>query len=102
MSNEDDDLSEAEKSSKLFVGGLAWAATDDDLKTAFEPYGEIVEAVVVRYPDTGRSKGFGFVTYATIEEAEKAIKSLDGKEITGRAIKVSFARAKKREESATA
>lgn len=88
-----------EKGPKLFIGGLAWAATDDDLRSAFEPFGEIVEAVVVRYPDTGRSKGFGFVTFATAEEAEKALEELDGKEIVGRAIKVSFARAKKREEA---
>lgn len=80
---------------KLFIGGLAWAATDEDLRKAFEPFGEIREAVVVRYPDTGRSKGFGFVEYATTEEATAALEALDGKEIAERAIKVSYARAKK-------
>ena len=95
----DEDFVPAEPNQKLFIGGLAWAATDEDLKSAFAPFGEVVSASVVRYPDTGRSKGFGFVEYSTVEEATKAKEELDGKEIAGRAIKVDFARpAKKRED----
>lgn len=88
------DRTPAEPNPKLFVGGLAWAATDEDLKAAFAECGEVVTASVVRFPDTGRSKGFGFVEYASTEEAEAAKKELDGKEIAGRKIMIDFARPK--------
>ncbi len=90
--NKHEDFAPAKPNQKLFIGGLAWAATDEDLKKAFEPFGEVVAASVVRYPDTGRSKGFAFVEYATVEEAVKAKEEMDGKEIAERAIKVDFAR----------
>lgn len=77
---------------KLFVGGLAWAATDEDLEKAFAPFGELVSAKVVRFSDTGRSKGFGFVEYSSTAEAEAAKEGLDGKEVVGRPIKIDFAR----------
>lgn len=91
---EQDEQTPSEPNNKLFIGGLAWAATDEDLKEAFSPFGEIVSASVVRYPDTGRSKGFGFVEYTSVEEAEKAKSEMDGKEIAGREIKIDFARPK--------
>ena len=95
----DEDFAPAEPNQKLFIGGLAWAATDEDLQAAFSAFGEVVSASVVKYPDTGRSKGFGFVEYATVEDATKGKEGMDGKEIAGRAIKVDFARpARKREE----
>jgi nucleolin len=84
---------------RLFIGGLAWAATDEDLKEAFGSFGEVVSASVAKYPDTGRSKGFGFVEYSSTEEAEKAKDGMNGKELAGRPIKVDFARPRaKREE----
>lgn len=88
------DRTPAEPNPKLFVGGLAWAATDEDLRAAFAECGEVKEATVVKFPDSGRSKGFGFVEYATTEEAETAKKELDGKEIAGRKIMIDFARPK--------
>lgn len=88
------DRTPAEPNPKLFVGGLAWTATDEDLRSAFAECGEVKEATVVRFPDTGRSKGFGFVEYATTEEAEEAKKKLDGTEIAGRKIMIDFARPK--------
>lgn len=88
------DRTPAEPNPKLFVGGLAWGATDDDLKTAFAEFGEVVSASVVRFPDTGRSKGFGFVEFASTEEAESAKSGLDGKEIAGRKVMIDFARPK--------
>ncbi|MEI7792263.1 MAG: RNA-binding protein [Candidatus Berkelbacteria bacterium] len=91
----DRDETPAEPNQKLFIGGLAWAATDEDLQTAFGAFGEVVSASVVKYPDTGRSKGFAFVEFATVEEATAAKEGMDGKEIAGRAIKVDFARPKK-------
>lgn len=91
---DDRDETPAEPSSKLFIGSLSWGATDEDLKAAFEPYG-VVEAVVIRYQDTGRSKGFGFVELESVDAAQKALSEMDGKEVAGRPIKVSFARAKR-------
>jgi len=90
----DDKRDEApnEPNPRIFVGGLAWAATDEDLKEAFSAYGEVISANVVRYPDTGRSKGFAFVEFTSTEEAQKAKDEMSGKEIAGREIKIDFAR----------
>lgn len=79
-------------SKKLFVGGLAWATDSDGLSRAFEGYGELVEAVVVTDRETGRSRGFGFVTFADPAHADRAIEEMDGKEVDGRPIKVNEAR----------
>jgi len=73
---------------KLFFGGLAWATTDATLRAACERFGEVVEATVVMDRATGRSKGFGFVTFATEEAANRAKAELDGSMLDGRAIKV--------------
>jgi RNA recognition motif-containing protein len=78
-------------SSKLFVGGLAWATNNDGLRAAFEPFGEVTDAVVISDRDTGRSRGFGFVTFATAEEADSARVSMDGAEVDGRRIRVDSA-----------
>ena len=77
---------------KLFVGSLAFSATDDDLAQFFASCGTVVSAKVVIDRDTNRSKGFGFVEMSTDEEAKAAISQLDGKELNGRAINVSEAR----------
>ena len=50
--------------SKLFVGGLAWATSDESLRTHFEEFGEVTETKIITDRETGRSRGFGFVTYA--------------------------------------
>ena len=80
---------------KLFVGGLSWNLKDEDLKTAFAEMGEVVEAVIIMDRDTGKSKGFGFVTMKTAEEAKKAITELNGKELDGKSITVGEARPQK-------
>ena len=77
---------------KLFVGSLAWATTDDGLKAAFEQFGSITEAKVITDRATGRSRGFGFVTFTDDAAAEKAKSEMDGKMLDGRAIKVDFPR----------
>jgi RNA recognition motif-containing protein len=77
---------------KLFVGSLSYQATDDDLKAAFDAVGQVVSAKVITDRDTGRSKGFGFVEMGSEEEAQKAVKEVNGKEINGRAVVVSEAR----------
>nr|CAG8501459.1 4969_t:CDS:10 [Entrophospora candida] len=73
---------------KLFVGGLSWDTDDRALKSKFEEYGTVEDAVVIRDRENGRSRGFGFVTYYKEEEAELAIRNLNEKEFDGRTIKV--------------
>lgn len=77
---------------KLFVGSLSWGVKDDDLKDFFSSAGTVVSANVITDRDTGRSKGFGFVEMSSDEEAQQAIKELNGKELDGRAIAVNEAR----------
>lgn len=77
---------------KLFVGGISWSATDEDLRDLFSPYGEIVSANVVMDRESGRSRGFGFVEFKTDEEAQAAIGALDGTEHMGRTIVVNVAK----------
>jgi cold-inducible RNA-binding protein len=84
-------------SKKLFIGSLSWETNDDRLHAAFSPYGEITEAKVITDRDTGRSRGFGFVTFAVPEDATKAIAALDGKDLDGRTIKVNEAQDKPRD-----
>jgi RNA recognition motif-containing protein len=62
---------------KLFVGGLSWDTTDDGLRQAFAPYGDISEAKVITDRATGRSRGFGFVTFTEDENAKTAISKMD-------------------------
>ena len=81
---------------KLFVGNLSWSTSDDGLRAAFEPYGEINEAKVITDRDTGRSRGFGFVTFSEDGDAEKAMEELNGTELDGRTIRVNEAIDKKR------
>jgi len=77
---------------KLFVGNLSWETNDDSLKNFFAQAGNVVEAKVIIDRMKNRSKGFGFVTMSTEEEALKAIEMLNGKDLDGRAVNVSIAR----------
>jgi RNA recognition motif-containing protein len=77
---------------RLFVGGLPWAVTDQKLEEIFSQHGAVSSAKVITDKFTGRSKGFGFVEYANDEDADKAIKALDGSEMEGRKIVVNVAR----------
>ena len=79
-------------SKKLFVGGLAWATDDNGLKTAFEEFGAVADAKVILDRDTGRSRGFGFVTFEDDSSATTALEQMNGKELDGRAVNVSEAR----------
>lgn len=78
-------------SKKLFVGGLSWDTTDHSLRTAFEAYGAVSEAKVITDRDTGRSRGFGFVTFDDPSAADTAMDQLDGREIDGRSVRVNEA-----------
>lgn len=77
---------------KLFVGGLPWAINDQQLGEIFAEAGTVESANVVLDKMTGRSRGFGFVEMATVEEAQKAVEILNGKEVEGRTIIVSEAK----------
>jgi len=79
-------------STKLFIGSLAYAVTDDSLAEFFAQAGTVESAKVIIDRDTGRSKGFGFVEMADEEGAKAAIDQLNGKELEGRAIVVNEAR----------
>jgi RNA recognition motif-containing protein len=78
-------------SKKLFVGGLAWGTTDEGLRQAFDQYGDVSEAIVIMDRDTGRSRGFGFVTFEKDDEAMEAMSRADGMTLDGRNIKVNEA-----------
>jgi len=78
-------------SKKLFVGGLSWNTTDQSLQTAFSRFGEVTEARVITDRDTGRSRGFGFVTFENAEHASAAISAMNETDLDGRTIKVNEA-----------
>ena len=73
---------------KLFVGGLSWDTEGEQLKEAFSRFGPLVEATVVTDRGTGRSRGFGFVTFEKPIDAAAAAKQMDGAELDGRTLRV--------------
>jgi cold-inducible RNA-binding protein len=77
---------------KLFVRSLSYNSTEASLEELFATVGKVVSVKIIMDRDTNRSKGFGFVEMSTDEEAQEAIKQLDGKDLDGRAIAVSEAR----------
>jgi RNA recognition motif-containing protein len=78
--------------SKLFVGGLSYNTTQNDLQTAFAAHGTVSEVNLITDRMTGKSKGFAFVTMGSDEEAQRAIEGLNGKSLDGRALNVNVAR----------
>lgn len=78
-------------SKKLFVGGLSWDTSDQSLAAAFEKFGAVTEAKVISDRETGRSRGFGFVTMSDANEASAAIAAMDGATLDGRSIRVNEA-----------
>ncbi len=84
-------------SKKLFIGNIEWSATDEELKDFFSQYGAVEEAVIINDKFSGRSRGFGFVTFEKDEEADKAMAELNGQDFKGRNIVVNEARAPKHE-----
>lgn len=77
---------------KLYVGNLLHAVNEQQLKTLFEPYGEIVSVKVIKDKMTGGSKGFGFVEYTTEEASDAAMEALNGKPFEGRTLRIDKAR----------
>lgn len=77
---------------KLFIGNLPYTVDEMQLRQMFEVFGELLEVTVIKDRMTGRSKGFGFVTFKNKEDAEKAIKEMHEKEVDGRKMIVNVAR----------
>lgn len=77
---------------KLYVGGLPYKTTNDELKAHFETAGQVESAIIIMDKMTGRSKGFGFVEMTNDADAEKAISMFDGKDYDGRNLTVNEAR----------
>jgi cold-inducible RNA-binding protein len=82
---------------KLFVGGLSWSTNDDGLRQAFERFGQIDEAKVILDRETGRSRGFGFVTFIEAASARNAMSEMNGTNLDGRSIKVNEAEERPRQ-----
>ncbi|URD74742.1 hypothetical protein MUK42_25849, partial [Musa troglodytarum] len=76
---------------RCFVGGLAWATDDRTLEQAFSPYGEIIESKIINDRETGRSRGFGFVTFRDEQSMRDAIEGMNGQNLDGRNITVNEA-----------
>ena len=79
-------------SNKLFVGNLSFNTTENDLQDAFAAHGTVTETNLMMDRETGRPRGFGFITMSSAEEAQKAIAAMNGKEIDGRALTVNVAK----------
>ena len=77
---------------KLFIGSLAWATDSSSLQAAFERFGAIEEATVISDRETGRSRGFGFVTFTEEGPTQQAISEMNGTELDGRPIVVNEAK----------
>lgn len=76
----------------IYVGNLSYEASDEDLRAAFEGFGQVSSARVIRDKETGRSRGFGFVEMPNADEARKAIEGVNNKDIAGRPVRVNEAR----------
>ena len=79
-------------SNKLFVGNLSFNTTENDLNDAFAAFGTVTETNLMVDRETGRPRGFGFITMSSADEAQKAIEGMNGKDVDGRALTVNIAK----------
>ncbi|KAG2033503.1 hypothetical protein BDR03DRAFT_902485 [Suillus americanus] len=79
---------------KVYVGNLSWNTNDDSLRQAFGEFGNVTDAIVMKDRETGRSRGFGFVTFSGNEDAEAAIQGMNEQELDGRRLRVNLANAR--------
>ncbi|KAK1423883.1 hypothetical protein QVD17_19192 [Tagetes erecta] len=79
---------------RCFVGGLAWATSDRSLEEAFSQYGEIIDSKIINDRETGRSRGFGFVTFKDEQALKDAIEGMNGQSLDGRNITVNEAQSR--------
>jgi RNA recognition motif-containing protein len=76
----------------IYVGNLSYEITEEDLRLAFEPFGQVESAAIIKDKYSGQSKGFGFIEMPSKAEAQSAIEGLNGKELKGRTLNVNEAR----------
>ncbi|XP_057788423.1 glycine-rich RNA-binding protein blt801-like [Salvia miltiorrhiza] len=79
---------------RCFVGGLAWATTEHSLEQAFSQYGQVVDSKIINDRETGRSRGFGFVTFRDEQSMRDAIDAMNGQDLDGRSITVNEAQSR--------
>ncbi len=79
-------------SQSIYVGNLPYSTQEGDLREVFEAHGNVENVKIIRDRETGRSRGFGFVEMANDEEAQAAITALNGSDLGGRTLKVSFSK----------
>ncbi|KAL8540231.1 hypothetical protein ACS0TY_001711 [Phlomoides rotata] len=79
---------------RCFVGGLAWSTTDQSLEQAFSQFGEVIESKIINDRETGRSRGFGFVTFKDEQSMRDAIEGMNGQDLDGRSITVNEAQSR--------
>ncbi len=82
-------------SKQIYAGNLSYQMSDETLRDLFQQHGEVTSVKIIRYPDSGKSKGFGFVEMANDDEADNAIQKLNGSDVLGRNIRVNIARPKR-------
>jgi cold-inducible RNA-binding protein len=85
-------------SKQIYAGNLSYQMTDETLRDLFSQHGEVSSVKIIRYPDSGKSKGFGFIEMTNDDEADSAIQKLNGTDVLGRSIRVNVARPKKNED----
>lgn len=83
------------ENNKLYVGNMSWNTDEAALRAAFEAYGSVQEVAIITDRDTGRPRGFGFVTMSSDAEASEAVANMDGQQLDGRAIRVNIAEARR-------
>uniref|UniRef100_A0AB39A366 Glycine-rich RNA-binding protein 1A n=1 Tax=Medicago sativa TaxID=3879 RepID=A0AB39A366_MEDSA len=87
-------MASADVEYRCFVGGLAWATDSEALEKAFSQYGEIIDSKIINDRETGRSRGFGFVTFADEKSMRDAIEGMNGSDMDGRNITVNEAQSR--------
>ncbi|CEI70361.1 hypothetical protein FVEN_g1129 [Fusarium venenatum] len=80
--------------SKLYVGNLSWNTTDETLRQTFSEFGQVTDSIIMKDRETGRARGFGFVTFSSEEEATAAVNAMNEQELDGRRIRVNVANAR--------